>query len=402
MVLTAQQEAGLKTAIQRYKDNERDTVIAGYAGSGKSELVKFIIAALADYGIDSENDVVYTAFSGKATQVLAKKGNHNTSTLHKLLYDHYPTATGGFIRRPKNFIPYKIVVLDEVSMVPLELINLLFSHKTHVICLGDPEQLPPVGESDNNHLLDHPHIFLSEIMRQEKDSEIINLSMDIREKKTVNYCHSEDIMVLHPNELSTGMLLWADQVIVGTNKMRHEINSKIRQLKGYEEPIVNGEKIICLRNYWDIISNKENALVNGSMGTLQNPFSTKIYLPQQIKYYASAPEYFDVICGNFKTETEDLYKNLNLDQKLMLENESCCDWKLAYKLNKISQKTNIHYIPLDFVYGYAITGWKAQGSEWDKVLIIEEGHPFKSDEHRKFLYTCVTRATKKVVLIRKE
>ena len=51
-----------------------------------------------------------------------------------------------------------------------------------MLCLGDPFQLPPVSKDDDNHLLDKPHIFLDEIMRQAAESEIIRMTMDIREK----------------------------------------------------------------------------------------------------------------------------------------------------------------------------------------------------------------------------
>lgn len=94
MQLTSKQEEGLKIAIERYKRKEKYTIISGYAGTGKSTLVKFIIAALAQYGINPDEDVVYTSFTGKATQVLQKKGNKNVSTLHKLLYEYYPLPTG--------------------------------------------------------------------------------------------------------------------------------------------------------------------------------------------------------------------------------------------------------------------------------------------------------------------
>ena len=48
MVLTAKQEQGLKIAVQRHKDGEKYTVISGYAGTGKSTLVRFIISAFAN------------------------------------------------------------------------------------------------------------------------------------------------------------------------------------------------------------------------------------------------------------------------------------------------------------------------------------------------------------------
>ena len=89
--LNEKQMQGLQIAVERYNHNERYTVIAGYAGTGKSTLVRFIIDALRV----PEEDIVYCAYTGKATQVLQKKGNKNTSTLHKLLWDSYPTKDGG-------------------------------------------------------------------------------------------------------------------------------------------------------------------------------------------------------------------------------------------------------------------------------------------------------------------
>ena len=67
MELTAKQEQGLKIAVERYKNKERYTVIAGYAGSGKSTLIKFIISALR---VHPEEEVCYVAFTGKAATVL--------------------------------------------------------------------------------------------------------------------------------------------------------------------------------------------------------------------------------------------------------------------------------------------------------------------------------------------
>ena len=71
-----------KGGIQRYKNKEPYTVISGYAGSGKSTLVKFIISALGLYN----EDVAYIAYTGKAALVLKEKGCPNATTAHRLLY----------------------------------------------------------------------------------------------------------------------------------------------------------------------------------------------------------------------------------------------------------------------------------------------------------------------------
>lgn len=131
-------------------------------------------------------------------------------TLHKLLFDSIPKPAGGFYRRPKETLDYTVVVVDEVSMAPKSIMDLLFTHNVYVICLGDPFQLPPISKEEDNHLLDNPHIFLDEIMRQAKESSIIRLTMDIREQKPLNFTKDEQIQILPEKELNTSMLTWAD------------------------------------------------------------------------------------------------------------------------------------------------------------------------------------------------
>lgn len=105
-------------------------------GSGKSSTVKFIIAAL---GLAPE-EVAYVAFTGKAATVLAQKGCPNATTAHKLLYKAKQLNTGKYIFEPvKSLNPnLKLIIVDEVSMLPLNIWNLLLSHRIPVIALGDP------------------------------------------------------------------------------------------------------------------------------------------------------------------------------------------------------------------------------------------------------------------------
>ena len=57
-------------------------------------------------------------------------------------------------------------------------------------------------------------------------------------------------------------------------------------------------------------------------------------------------------------------------------------------------------IPLHCNFGYAITVWKAQGSEWNKVLLFQEaGWPRSVDERRKYMYTGITRAVDRLVVV---
>ena len=397
MELNDKQKQGLDIAVDRYKRKERYTVISGYAGTGKSTLVKFIVAALPN--INPDEDVIYTSFTGKATQVLQKKGNKNVSTLHKLLFESIPKPDGTFFRKPVEFIPYKIVIVDECSMVPKELLQRLIKYNVHIICLGDPGQLPPINKNEDNHLLDHPHIFLDEIMRQEAESEIINLTMDIRAGKPLTRYQGKEVQVLNKDELTTGMLLWADQIICAKNETRIALNNQMRDLLGRSGGPQDGDKVICLKNNWDIYSVNDNPLVNGTIGYLKDSFSTYINLPRQITSDRQ-PKKLDILTANFISDTEEDYGILNMDKQLIITGVPGLDWKTSYKMGRNWRFQN--KIPDQFTYGYAITCHKSQGSEWDNVLVIEEGFPFEKEEHKQWLYTAATRAAKKLVIIKKD
>ena len=396
MELNEKQKNGLTLALQRYKNKEKYTVIAGYAGAGKSTLVRFIIEELKTYGV-KETDVCFACFTGKAAQVLLKKGNKNVITLHKLLYKSIPKESGGFVRIPNPSIPYKIVVVDEVSMAPKTLMDLLFKHDVYVICLGDPFQLPPVDKKEDNHLLDAPHIFLDEIMRQAQESEIIQLSMAIRENRPIEVFQGKEVQILNKEELNTGMLTWADQILVATNATRVSINTQMRKLLNFGEKPQDGDKIICLRNYWDCFSDNEEPLVNGTIGILKNSFLTKRYLPRIVKS-TDGLSHIDLIMGDFISDSGMYFHSLEMDKKMIDTGEFSLDWKTVYQLNRNPKTRDIP--PLEFTYGYAITCHKAQGSEWDKVLVIEEKFPFDKIEHARWLYTAVTRSSEKLVLVR--
>ena len=396
MELNEKQKNGLTLALQRYKNKEKYTVIAGYAGAGKSTLVRFIIEELKTYGV-KETDVCFACFTGKAAQVLLKKGNKNVITLHKLLYKSIPKESGGFVRIPNPSIPYKIVVVDEVSMAPKTLMDLLFKHNVYVICLGDPFQLPPVDKKEDNHLLDAPHIFLDEIMRQAQESEIIQLSMAIRENRPIEVFQGKEVQILNKEELNTGMLTWADQILVATNATRVSINTQMRQLLNFGEKPQDGDKIICLRNYWDCFSDNEEPLVNGTIGILKDSFLTKRYLPSIVKS-TDGLSHIDLIVGDFISDSGMYFHSLEMDKKMIDTGEFSLDWKTVYQLNRNPRTRDIP--PLEFTYGYAITCHKAQGSEWDKVLVIEEKFPFDKIEHARWLYTAVTRSSEKLVLVR--
>lgn len=392
MILNYGQEQALKIAIKRYKDKELYTCISGPAGSGKSTLIKFIIAALNL----NEEEVAYATFTGKAAQVLKNKGCKNAITLHKLLYKAFPNKDGTFSFVPKETLDedYKLVVIDEISMVSKTLWDLLLTHRIHILCLGDEAQLPPIISDEDNHILDKPHYHLTEILRQAQESEIIRLATHIREGKSINsfQASNQQVMILNRDQLTEGHYLWADQILCAKNDTRNTLNLQMRNILKYpEEPTIN-DKIISLRNHWDEVSNLENPLTNGCIGVLSEYEKKQIWLPQYIY-----KEPLTILVANFNIDDLESFNSITIDYNQLLTGNKTITSRQEYLMNKNKQCPSA---PYDFAYAYAITVWKAQGSEFGKVLLFEENFPFDRLEHQKYLYTGVTRASEKLVLVR--
>ena len=393
MELTPKQQEGLKIALERHKANEKYTVIAGFAGTGKSTQVKFIIDAL---DVDKDK-VAYATYTGKAAEVLRKKGNPNAMTLHKLLYDSIPRQGGGFIRIPKKMLEYKIIVVDEVSMVPKSMVDMLLNHRVYVIFLGDPFQLPQIDKKETHTLLDKPHIFLDQVMRQAAESEIIQLTMKIRNGEQIDFMNGKEVIIAPKTSLVTGHLTWADQIICATNASRISLNNQMREILGYSGLPQDGERMICLRNYWeDFSEDGSSSLVNGMTGIIKNPFESFRMAPMYVKMKNHK---MDVIQGEFISDDGKTFNSVEMDKGMITTGEFSLDWRETYALGQLKNKIG-DIVPREFTFGYAITCHKSQGSEWDKVLVIEERFPFDKKEHARWLYTACTRAAEKLVLVR--
>ena len=379
MILTNGQEKGLKVAIERYRHKEPYTVIAGPAGSGKSSLVRFIIDAL-DL---PEDKVVYITYTGKASLVLRNKGCSNAITAHNLLYHAKEKPDGTFEFKPKKHLDYdyKIIVLDECSMLPEDMWTLLLSHKVHVIALGDKEQLPPVD--GDSKILDNPHVILDEVVRQALDSPIIRLSVDIREGKWLEYGGPKECRVMPPERVSDKLLMGADQVLCGKNITRHCLNERLRKIKfgeQYANKPLEGDKIICLKNDWGTLADNEEPLINGMVGVLNNIKleDGRLYKP--------------AMTADFTSNNNGLYKNLRMDYKIFTEKETTVNkdnW-MMYPKNERAH---------EFDYAYAVTVHKYQGSEAEKVVVYDEWLGDR-DFHRRWLYTAVTRSSKMLVVVK--
>lgn len=379
MELTNGQKEGLEIACKRYREGRPYTVIAGYAGSGKSTLVQFIVKELKF----REDQVVFVAYTGKASLVLRQKGNRNSMTAHKLLYHSKELPDGTFKHTPKDKLEYnyKMIVVDEASMLPQEMVDLLLSHNVYTIFLGDPAQLPPIDGKQT--ILDNPHVFLDEIVRQALDNPIIKLSMQIRNGKRLRYSSDDKrCRVMHRDKVSDKLLIGADQIICGKNKTRHELNDYMRHLilgdKYTKEP-VDGDKVICLKNHWNQINSVGNELVNGTIGTLKNVYITDKH------------PYEKVVLADFVSDDGGVYKDLMIDYNLIVNGEPTVN-------SENWQKFSGYPKPLEFAFGFVITCHKAQGSEYNRVVVFDEAFG-KHDEQVRWRYTACTRASSQLVMI---
>jgi exodeoxyribonuclease-5 len=361
MEWSPQQSHALKQVAAWLKAGEPQIFrLFGYAGTGKTTLARHIAQ-----GIDG--DVVFGAFTGKAALVLRQKGCKDAATIHSLIYRPKETDVEDptfVLNRDSVIGKAELVIIDECSMVDEELGRDLLSFETPVLVLGDPAQLPPV-KGGGFFTEAEPDLMLSEVHRQAADNPIIRLSMEIREGGRLSHGIYGESRVIRREAVGASAVLAADQVLVGINRTRRAHNNRIRELRNFTDvfPMV-GEKLVCLRN------NKTKGLLNGSIWTVK-----KLRQPGKAHLRMSVVAEEDTAKSAVKVEIlKDLFTS---------------ESEIPYALRRDSD---------EFDYGYALTVHKAQGSQWDHVVLFDESYAFR--EHRsRWLYTGLTRAAKKITVV---
>ena len=117
------------------------------------------------------------------------------------------------------------------------------------------------------------------------------------------------------------------------------------------------------------------------------------------KYISENPIAYMNTTMKIEDDENEIFYDMPIDYTALIRNEPALTPRQNYLMTK---NKNIKISPpFDFAYAYAITTHKAQGSEWDKVLVVEERFPFDKEEHIKWLYTAITRAKERLVIIRK-
>jgi exodeoxyribonuclease-5 len=158
----------------------------------------------------------------------------------------------------------------------------------------------------------------------------------------------------------------ADQVLVGRNATRRAYNMRMRERRGIEEPLpVAGDKLVCLRN------NRKKGLFNGGLwsvkerGARKSGVMTLRLLPDE--------------------EMGGRAIKVSVRPECFLGGIEDFEWARRKRYD-------------EFDYGYVLTVHKAQGSQWDDVVLFDESFAFQETRDR-WLYTGVTRAAKKLTVV---
>ena len=386
--LTDDQASAIGAAVNWYKNRRKIQQvfqINGLAGTGKTSIIPYIID---DLGLDPERDVVFGTYTGKAASVLRKKGIP-CRTIHSLIYELVKTEKGTPVWKlnEESDVRFaRLIVLDEVSMIDKKMASDLLSFGKPVIVIGDHGQLPPVnGEAAFAQY--EPDAVLTQIHRQAAENPIIRIAHLARNGEVMRYGqYGDSVLVIPQYKIETPQLLAAGQVICGFNNTRFQLNNRMRRAQGLKTALPKGsdEKIICLRN------DHRCGLLNGMFLQLD-----EIEEPEGVGFKAVVyDEEGTAVAGYYRPEDDDdelrpkklrIYTGCFLDHQKFDPARNERDWKLKRGM-------------VEATFGYAITCHKSQGSQWDTVLVWNDGLGKTRREQARWLYTAITRASEGLVI----
>jgi ATP-dependent exoDNAse (exonuclease V) alpha subunit len=456
--LNADQKSAFK-AIQRFLDSAADTfVLRGYAGTGKTFLMQY----LGQWLKEQKHPFKLLASTGRAATVLRGKTGFTAKTVHSELYnfssmdgmddipddspmDAYGQMRMQFqLREPDD--EKTLYIVDEASMLTSELSSdMSFASfgsgflltdffaavgKNKIIFVGDPCQLPPVGEItspalDMNWLALEKRIAVSftleKIERTKGDNDILVLSEKIR-----NMSLQEDLPKF-PKLPAKGMknvkLHDSDKhlfnaylekykkkgvngalAIARSNKMVRNINRAVRRdLYGeLDPPLRTGDVLLVIQN------NNAVPLVNGdfvtviSLGPTQQQAGLN-FQEVKIKAFTSDEELdmlvsLDILYGEEVNFSHEQSRALMIDFKNRMSRDNVRPNSEEFR-NEMRKDPFLNCLRAK--YGYAVTCHKSQGGEWDHVYLFLEKSMYSMEKPElcKWWYTAVTRARKELNLV---
>jgi ATP-dependent exoDNAse (exonuclease V) alpha subunit len=347
------QEDALSAVIKWFETDSRHRkpyfALAGFAGTGKSTILAYLV--------DTMPGVAAAALCGKAAHNLRCKGI-DAKTIHSLIYIPFQDASGSvrFQRRP-CLGGIELIVIDEASMIDHVVLCDLLAFRIPVLFVGDHGQLQPIGTDPG--LMANPDFRLEKIHRQALGNPILRLATAFREgSETPRYQSPDGRLKMLP-----ALGFWENlnsnvQAICGFHKTRHRANKRIREQMGISHKLLSpGEKLLCLKN------NKACGVFNGQQMTVQSVGRERR--------------------GVIKVEV------LTDDDRITL---------IPCFVDQFGKDLITHFNHKTAVlmdYGYALTCHKAQGSEFEEVLVLEE--LASGWDPRRWRYTAATRARDRLI-----
>ncbi len=351
--------------------------LGGYAGTGKTTVIARTLKTFAR----DKFRTAFCCFTGKASEVLGRKLAEEEAlfpqdycgTIHGLIYS--PVTEPGddghealrWERKPR--LEHDLIVVDEASMVSEDLWADLRSYGVPILAVGDHGQLPPIHGRES--VMTAPDVVLEGIHRQAANNPIIKLSVLARETGRIPSGRYGDGVLKTDDPESVWMFSSPGKVmyLCGYNNTRTALNRAVREKLGEHAKTPRpGERVICLRNA------REKKIHNGGLGTLSSIAERGDHL-------------FD---ADIQMDSQARFKGAI----------SRAQFGARYPLDRDSPAYRAQKDGYLFDWGYALTVHKAQGSEAERVVLIEERLPNMSDEDwRRWLYTGVTRAASELVII---
>lgn len=388
-VLNPSQQRVHDAAIDFFFDKHQKLFeYSGGPGRGKTFVLNKILNTLGLATIQ----VAPMTYTGSAAINMRRKGMTAAKTIHSWLFEPYDVPLqdehGNIIydhklNRPlmvKKFRPrnlpseIELVVVDEGGSVPNKEALQILSQNRKVIVTGDIDQLPPVGGTrgffNNGNVMR-----LEANMRQLSSYNGIEYLAQLALEGRPMHCgmYGNNAMVIPKSKLSKELLLWSDVVICNKNVTRDQFTKIYRNMLGYKGILpCHGEPIICKQNNWDIEVDGIN-LVNGLRGRVMNfPDISGV----------------DYQAGTFTVDfLADNMTHLFEHQPVDLEYFSS-DYQARKKIKDYDLRRTKGEL---FEFGYAITSYAAQGSEYPRVIYIKE--PMRGDLNNTLDYVGITRAT---------
>ncbi len=286
--------------------------------------------------INELNNWRFVAYTGKAASNLRKK-SVPASTIHSAIYHPIGNPPIGWeLKKPKD-VNCSGFAIDEASMVGGSLLRDLQSYNVPIIAVGDHGQLPPVN--DYGGMMLNPDFKLETIHRNA--GPIARFAEMLREGDPPGEWRGEGVRVVDPSGVTIEQLVAADQLIAAFNVTRKGLNNRIRRHLQRPNHLVPGDRVIILKN------SRDYGVYNGQQGTI-------------------------IWCD---------HKRLTLD----------IGAQFPYSMSDGQAG-----VPID--YAYCVTCHKAQGDEWDNVIVFEE-HPTDLWPSNKWNYTAGSRSKQQLTWV---